>query len=139
MTIKKQKEPDLNPEQQSLWEKILILAQRIDKLEYTVTDLRAQVTTLSDKEIADLRNIMQTAARDDAYRKHDWLKAVATIVGALILIGCFLWFTLISKVHNLEVEVKQQTVVMPHLVTKDELNQQLEKIKEIIKQSGIKK
>jgi len=139
MPIKRKKESDLNPEQQNLWEKILILAQRTDKLEYTVSDLKSQVTTLSDKEVADLRNLMHVAARDEAYRKHDWIKAVGSIVAALVIIGCFLWFTLISKIHTLEVEVKQQTVIVPHLVTKDELNQQLEKIKDLIKQSGIKK
>jgi hypothetical protein len=106
-----------------LWEKVLVLAQRTDKVEFSLTDAKAQTQ--------NLQTSLELCTRDDAYRKHDWLRAAVTISGALVLIGCLLWFTLMSKVHTLEIDIK--THATSQHVTQEHLQTALDKLREDVK------
>jgi hypothetical protein len=140
----KKKVIGLDSEQSSLWETILVLAQRVDKLEYTTHDLRGDFDDLSEKELCDLKNSLSTTIRDEAYRKHDWLKVGISMVVAILLCGFLIWFSVVSKVNQLEVLIRQDVQWTPHFVTKDylqnSLNEHFERIrKEIQGQKGTPK
>jgi hypothetical protein len=135
----RKKSVDLDPDQSQIWEKILVLAQRVDKLEYTTHDLKAGFEDFSKKEVPEIRSALATAVRDEAYRKHDWLKVGVSMVVAILLVGFVIWFTLTSKVNQLEVLIRQDVQWTPHFVTKEHLqnvmNDQLEKIRQELKES----
>jgi hypothetical protein len=102
---------------EELWNQLLILAQRVDKLEFTGADFK----TTTEKSLTDLKESQTLSVRDEAYRRYDWIKSTASIIGALLIVGCLLWYTLITKVHSVETEVKAIAATVPHLVTKDQL------------------
>jgi hypothetical protein len=129
----KLRKTDLDPEQSLIWEKILILAQRVDKLEYTTQDFRDEFKSFAEKDFTELKTSVTTSVRDEAYRKHDWLKVGLTIVIAILLSGFLIWFSLISKVNTLEVLVHKEMQWTPHFATKDHVqnvvNESLEKMR----------
>ena len=136
----KPKKGDLDPEQSIIWEKIMVLAQRIDKLEYTTHDLRDDFKSFVEKDFNELKTSVTNAIRDDSYRRHDWLKAGLTIGAAVLLTGFLIWFSIVSKVNTLDVLVHQDVQWTPHFVTKDQLqnsmNEFLEKLKKELQNQG---
>lgn len=106
-------------------EKIMNLAQRTDKLEFTLADLRDELKNLKSVDIKEWKAICETRSKDEQRKNNDWTKLVVAIVILLALTSGVLWYSITTRMAVVENLVVKESDVVKNFVTKDNIDKRI--------------
>ena len=107
-------------------EKLMILSQRIDKVEFTLSDTKEALKNLTNTDLKEWKKSCENQVKEEIVKSYDLSKILIFVVILLSLTSGVLWYSVSTRISSIESFVSKESDFLKKLATRDEVDQKIQ-------------
>ena len=107
-------------------EKLMILSQRIDKVEFTLSDTKEALKNLTNTDLKEWKKSCESQVKEEIVKSYDLSKILIFVVILLSLTSGVLWYSVSTRISSTESFVSKESDFLKKLATRDEVDQKIQ-------------